>query len=172
VVKPRNSSAIIAIWLATLIAGTACAREPDAYGPLRQRTTQPIPGTLSFVLEPVGDFRPSFDPDAAYANLVERAPGGVTITLATVHDTDFGTTWGPAWVLFARDVCFATSKGDIVSPARSGNDACGDANLWVQAIDARDGRVLGSFTAYDGTTTWMPDREGDPAQVSGTTRFH
>ena len=42
----------------------------------------------------------------------------------------------------------------------------------MQAIDARDGRLLGSFTAYDGTTTWMPDREGDPAQVSGTTRFH
>ena len=171
-VKPRRSSAIIAVWLATVIAGTACAREPDAYGPLRQKTTQPIPGTLSFVLEPVGDFRPSFDPDAAYANLVELAPGRVTITLATVHDTDFGTTWGPAWVLFARDVCFATSKGDIVSPARSGNDACGDANLWVQVIDARDGRSLGSFTAYDGTTTWVPDREGDPAQVSGTTRFH
>ena len=171
-VKPRDSGAIIAIWLATLIAGTACAGEPDAYGPLRQQTTQPIPGTLSFVLEPVGDFRPSFDPDAAYANLVERAPGRVTITLATVHDTDFGTTLGPAWVLFARDVCFAASKGDIVSPARSGNDACGDANLWVQVIDAGDGRSLGSFTAYDGTTTWVPDREGDPAQVSGTTRFH
>ena len=39
-------------------------------------------------------------------------------------------------------------------------------------IDAGDGRSLGSFTAYDGTTTWVPDREGDPAQVSGTTRFH
>jgi hypothetical protein len=172
VVKPRRSGAIIAILLATLIAGTACAREPDAYGPLRQETTQPIPGTLSFVLEPVGDFRPSFGPEAAYANLVERAPGEVTITLAIVHDADFGTRWGPAWVLFARDVCFASSKGDIVSPARSGNDACGDANLWVQVIDAGDGRSLGSFTAYDGTTAWLPDREGDPAQVSGTTRFH
>jgi hypothetical protein len=172
VVKPRRSGAIIAILLTTLIAGTACARKPDAYGLLRQKTTQPIPGTLSFVLEPVGDFRPSFDPDAAYANLVERAPGGVTITLATVHDSDFGTTWGPAWVLFARDVCFANSKGDIVSPARSGNDACSDSNLWVQVIDAGDGRSLGSFGAYDGTRTWVPDREGDPAQVSATTRFH
>ena len=53
-----------------------------------------------------------------------------------------------------------------------GNDACGDANLWVQVIDAGYGRSLGSFTAYDATTTWVPDREGDPAQVSGTTRFH
>ena len=171
-VRPCRLGVIIAIVLATLIVGAACAREPDAYGPLRQRTTQSIPGSLSFVLEPVGDFRPSFEPDTAYANLVERAPGGVMITLATVRDTDFGTTWGPAWVLFARDVCFATSKGDVVSPARSGNDPCGDANLWVQAIDAGDGRTLGSFGAYDGTTTWKPDREGDPAQVSGTTRFH
>jgi hypothetical protein len=155
-----------------VVAGSACAREPDAYGPLRQETAQEIPGTFSFLLEPVGDFRPSFDPAPAYAELLERAPGGVTITLATVHDTDFGTTWGPAWVLFARDVCFATSKGDVVSPARSGNDPCGDANMWVRVIDASEGRSLGSFSAYDGTTTWVPDREGDPAQVGGATRFH
>ena len=158
--------------VATLVAGMACARERDPYGPLRQETNQPIPGTFSFVLEPVGDFRPSFDPSSVYTELLGRAPGEVTITLATVHDTDFGTTWGPAWVLFARDVCFATSKGDVVSPARSGNDACTDANLWVRVIDASDGRSLGSFTAYDTTATWMPDREGEPAQVDGTTRFH
>ena len=54
------------------------------------------PGTLSFVLEPVGDFRPSFDPDAAVRELGRARAGlGVTITLATVYDTDFGTTWGP-----------------------------------------------------------------------------
>ena len=95
-VKPRRSGAIIGIWLATVIAGTACAREPDAYGPLRQRTTQPIPGTLSFVLEPASDFHPSFDPDAVYANLVELAPGRVTITWATDVPGDsqvqYGTT--------------------------------------------------------------------------------
>jgi hypothetical protein len=163
---------VILVSMAALFVGTACAAEPDRYAPLRQATTQPIPGTFSFVLEPVGDFRPSFDPDPEYAELVERAPSGVTITLATVHDTDFGTTWGPAWVLFARDICFATSKGDVVSPARSGNEPCSDANMWVRVIDASDGSSLGSFTAYDGTTTWVPDREGDPAQVAGTTRFH
>jgi hypothetical protein len=163
---------MIAIGLTALFVGAACTGEPDPYAPLRQARTEPIPGTFSFVLEPVGSFSPSFEPDTAYDRLVERAPGRVTITLATVHDTDFGNTWGPAWVMFARDVCFATSKGDVVSPGRSGNDPCSDASMWVQAIDATDGNSLGSFTAYDGTTTWVPDREGDPGQVVGTTRFH
>ena len=164
--------AVIAIWLTALLVGTTCAREPDPFEPLRQATSEPIPGTFSYVLEPVGGFRPSFDPATEYTSLAERTRDRVTITLATVHDTDFGSTWGPAWVFFARDICFASSKGDVVSPARSGNDACSDANMWVQVIDAIDGTPLGSFGAYDGTTTWVPDREGDPSQVAGTTRFH
>lgn len=169
-VNLRTASPVIALGVMALWA-SACSSEPDPYGPLRQATIQPIPGTLSYVLEPVEGFHPSFDPHAAYATLTERAPGAVIITLATVHDTDFGNTWGPAWVLFARGVCFATSKGDVVSPARSGNDGCGETNMWVQVIDAGDGDPLGSFGAYDATTTWAPDREGDPAQVAGTTRF-
>jgi hypothetical protein len=164
--------AVFTVWLTSLIAWTACAHVPDRYESLRQATTEPIPGTFSYELEPVDGFHPSFDPDTAYAKLVERAPGPVMITLATVHDTDFDATWGPAWVFFARDVCFATAKGDVVSPARSGNDACSVANMWVQVIDATSGDPLGSFTAYDGTTTWVPTREGDPAQVAGATRFH
>jgi hypothetical protein len=170
-VNARRWIVPIGMWCVVASVAT-CSSAPDPYGPLRQATTQPIPGTLDFELEPVGDFRPSFDPAAAYDRLVDRASGEVTITLATVKDTDFGKTWGPAWVMFARDVCFAASKGDVVSPARSGNDACTNANMWVQAIDATHGGSLGTFTAYDVTTTWMPDREGDPAQVAGATVFH
>ena len=155
-----------------LLAATACAHGPDTFGPLRQATVEAVPGTLSYELEPVGDYRPQVAPDADYTALIRRTPGTVTLTLATVHDTDFGTRWGPAWVFFARDVCFATSKGDVVSPARSGNDACTDANMWVQVIDATSGATLGSFTAYDGSERWMPERQGDPSQVPGTTRFH
>lgn len=155
-----------------LVAAASCAHGPDTFGPLRQATVEAVPGTLSYELEPVGDFRPQVTPDADYAALAQRTPGTVTVTLATVHDTDFGTRWGPAWVFFARGVCFATSKGDVVSPARSGNDACTDANIWVQAIDATSGATLGSFTAYDGSERWVPQREGDPSQVPGTTRFH
>jgi hypothetical protein len=168
----RREEAVIAICLSVLIVSASCAHGPDPFAPLRQATTEPVPGTFSYELEPVGSFRPSFDPGSVYAGLAERAPGGVAITLATVHDTDFDRTWGPAWVFFARDVCFATSKGDVVSPGRSGNDPCSDANIWVRVIDASDGDSLGSFTAYDGTTRWLPAREGDPAQVAGVTRFH
>jgi hypothetical protein len=155
-----------------VLAATSCAHAPDRFEPLRQATVEAVPGTLSYELEPVGDYRPRVAPDADYTALTQRTPGTVTVTLATVHDTDFGTRWGPAWVFFARDVCFATSKGDVVSPARSGNDACTDANMWVQAIDATSGATLGSFTAYDGSERWVPQREGDPSQVPGTTRFH
>ena len=155
-----------------VLVATSCARAPDPFEPLRQATVEAVPGTLSYELEPVGDYRPEVAPDADYTALAKRTPGTVTVTLATVHDTDFGTRWGPAWVFFARDVCFATSKGDVVSPARSGNEACTDANMWVQAIDATSGKTLGSFTAYDGSERWTPQREGDPSQVPGTTRFH
>ena len=155
-----------------LVAAASCAHGPDTFGPLRQAAVEAVPGTLSYELEPVGDYRPQIAPDADYSELVRRTPGTVTVSLATVHDTDFGTRWGPAWVFFARDVCFATSKGDVVSPARSGNDACTDANMWVQVIDATSGATLGSFTAYDGSERWLPEREGDPSQIPGTTRFH
>jgi hypothetical protein len=163
-------------WFTAVTAGlvmcAACSHGPDTFAPLRQATVEPIPGTFSYELEPVGGFRPEIAPDADYAALTSRTSGTVMVTLATVHDTDFGTRWGPAWVFFARDVCYATSKGDLVSPARSGNDPCSDANMWVQVIDATNGASLGSFTAYDGTGGWTPERRGDPAQVPGTTRFH
>ena len=155
-----------------VLVATSCSRAPDPFEPLRQATVEAVPGTLSYELVPVGNYRPEVAPDADYTALAKRTPGTVTVTLATVHDTDFGTRWGPAWVFFARDVCFATSKGDVVSPARSGNEACTDANMWVQAIDATNGATLGSFTAYDGSERWTPQREGDPSQVPGTTRFH
>jgi hypothetical protein len=171
-VNVRRLGAVVGIWLMVLFGCTACAHGPDPFEPLRQATAEPIPGTFSYVLEPVGGFRPTFDPDATYQGLTKRTTGIVSVTLAIVHDTDFGRTWGPAWVFFTRDVCFATSKGDLVSPGRSGNDACSDANMWVQVIDANDGASLGSFSAYDGTGRWLPDRVGDPSQVAGTTRFH
>jgi hypothetical protein len=157
---------------ACLVAVASCSHGPDTFGALRQATVEAIPGTFSYELLPVGGFRPEVAPDAEYDSLARRTDGTVMVTLATVHDTDFGTRWGPAWVFFARDVCFATSKGDVVSPARSGNDPCSDANMWVQVIDANSGATLGSFAAYDGTGRWAPQRQGDPSQVPGTTRFH
>jgi hypothetical protein len=155
-----------------LAVGVSCSHGPDTFGALRQATVEAVPGTLGYQLEPVGDFRPQIAPDADYAALTRRTDGPVMVTLATVHDIDYGTRWGPAWVFFARDMCFATSKGDLVSPTRSGNDPCSDANMWVQVIDANDGASLGSFSAYDGSERWAPSRAGDPSQVAGTIRFH
>jgi hypothetical protein len=157
---------------AGLVLCVGCSHGPDPFGALRQSSVEAVPGTFSYELEPVGGYRPQIAPDADYAALARRTSGTVMVTLATVHDTDFGTRWGPAWVFFVRDVCFATSKGDVVSPARSGNDPCSDANMWVQVIDASDGASLGSFSAYDGSERWLPTRQGDPAQVTGTIRFH
>jgi hypothetical protein len=156
----------------SLVVGVSCSHGPDTFGALRQATVEAVPGTLGYQLEPVGDFRPEIAPDADYAALTERTDGRVMVTLATVHDIDYGTRWGPAWVFFARDMCFATSKGDLVSPGRSGNDPCSDANMWVQVIDANSGASLGSFSAYDGSERWTPSRAGDPSQVPGTIRFH
>jgi hypothetical protein len=155
-----------------LLAGVSCVHGPDTFGPLRQAAAEAIPGTLSYELEPVGGFRPRVEPGTEYQALARRTTGTVVITLATVLDTDSGTRWGPAWVFFARDVCFASSKGDVVSPARSGNDPCSDANMLVKVVDATNGASLGSFTAYEGTGRWLPDREGDPTQVPGAIRFH
>ena len=53
-------------------------------------------------------------------------------------------------VLARREPDTSRDSRSVVSPARSGNEACTDANMWVQAIDATSGNTLGSFTAYDG----------------------
>ena len=160
------------VMAACLVVAVSCSHGPDTFAALRQATVEAVPGTLGYELEPVGDFRPEIAPDADYSALARRTDGAVMVTLATVHDIDYGTSWGPAWVFFARDVCYATSKGDLVSPTRSGNDPCSDANMWVQVIDASSGASLGSFSAYDGSGRWLPDHAGDPSQVPGTTRFH
>jgi len=165
--RPARSIVAVIVFI-----GVSCSHAPDTFAALRQATIEAVPGTLGYELLPVGDFRPEIAPNEDYAALTGRTDGTVMVTLATVHDIDYGTRWGPAWVFFARDVCYATSKGDLVSPGRSGNDPCSDANMWVQVIDANSGATLGSFSAYDGSERWAPDRSGDPSQVPGTTRFH
>ena len=86
---------------------------------------------------------------------------------------------GPtAWLFVTPHLCFATAKGDLVSPGRFGDgDACTDDNLYVQGVDARTGEVLGGFTAFDTVEGWTPARAGAPAPIevrtqAGTTRLH
>ena len=66
-----------------------------------------------------------------------------------------------AWVVFARDLCFAQSKGDLVSSSRRDpNDVqrCSDRNLWVTMVDPMTGKSLASLGAYDETGRWVPAR--------------
>jgi hypothetical protein len=141
-----------------LLAG-ACGDVP--YAELRQRSSQPIPGTLSASLEPPGDAEPRLDPAAA----IEHAPlpdgTDVDVTLARVHDELEGSDVGPAWVLVARGVCIREDKGELVSDARGAVPgdglACTPSTFLVVAVDALSGKSLFTITGYDDTHTWTPD---------------
>jgi hypothetical protein len=146
-----------------LVVG-ACSGAP--YAELRQRSSQPIPGTLSASLEPPGDADPGLDP----ARAIERAPlpDGieVDVTLARVREQLEGVDVGPAWVLVARGVCVREDKGELVSDARGdvpGDDlACTRATFLLVALDASTGAALFTITGYDESLSWRPDVEADP----------
>jgi hypothetical protein len=76
----------------------------------------------------------------------------------------------PAWVFITPDTCFATAKGDLVSPERSGN-GCTQQNLYVQGVDATTGETLGGFSAFEPPDGWTPAREGTPPSVMATTQL-
>ncbi|HSL11768.1 MAG TPA: hypothetical protein VLA82_10690 [Actinomycetota bacterium] len=140
----------------------ACVDAP--YAELRQRSSQPIPGTLSASLEPPGEADPRLDPSAA----IESAPlpdgADVEIALARVRDAIEGLDVGPAWVLVARGVCIREDKGELVSDARGdvpGDDlACTRSTFLLVAIDAATGASLLTITGYDETLAWRPDVAG------------
>jgi hypothetical protein len=151
------------VLLAVLaIVVTACTETP--YAELRQRSSQPIPGTLSASLEPPGDVDPQLDPAAA----IERAPlpdgADVEISLARVRDELEGVDVGPAWVVVARGLCIREDKGELVSDARGavpGDDlACTRSTFLVAAVDASSGASLFTITGYDETLTWRPNVAG------------
>lgn len=151
-------AAIVALIAAV---AAACSTTPP-YPELRQRSSQPIPGTLSATLEPPGDTSPSLAPDEA----VERAPlpngTAVEVTLARVHDGLQGTDIGPAWVAIARGVCIREDKGELVSDAR-GNDPnnleCTRSTFLLVALDPATGDTLLTLQGFDPTLAWAPDVE-------------
>jgi hypothetical protein len=96
--------------------------------------------------------------------------------LAQVENTTDHTLGPPAWVFVTPHTCYATAKGDLVSPGRTGN-GCTQENLYVQGVDATTGERLGGFSAFDTPTGWSPTRAGTPEVVvattqDGTTRLH
>jgi hypothetical protein len=64
-----------------------------------------------------------------------------------------------AWVVFARNLCFAASKGELVSSSRRDPEdveRCSDANLWIEMVDPMTGESISSTSGYDLTGRWMP----------------
>jgi hypothetical protein len=172
----RSRAAFAAI---VLIVAVGCSQPPpDPYAAYRQTVTEDVPGTLDWQLEPIdADFRAQVDPAQAYQELFsagERA--NAVAILARVTNLSDHSVGPPAWVFVTPRTCYATAKGDLVSPGRTGN-GCTHDNLYVQGVDATTGERLGGFSAYDTPAGWTPSRAGTPAVVlattqAGTTRLH
>ena len=143
-----------------LVAFVACAGEAP-YAALRQATEEEVPGSWGLVLTPPGDVGDVIAPERAVALALRvETPGEVVQTLATVPGHVVGERDGvTAWVVIARNLCFARSKGDLVSSARRDPEdveRCSDRNLWVEILDASTGESLASLGAYDETGRWSP----------------
>jgi hypothetical protein len=168
---------ILAIVLA--LAAGCTSGPPDAYVAYRQVSVEEVPGGFDWELRPIEDasFRASIDPATAYERVygAGKEPEAVAV-LARVANTLEDSLGPPAWVFITPNTCFATAKGDLVSPGRTGN-GCTPENLYVQGVDATTGETLGGFSAYEPPGGWLPDRAGTPPVVEattqlGTTRLH
>ena len=151
--------AVAAVSLLVLLA--ACAGEPS-FAASRQAVEEEVPGSWGLVLKPPpGDLDPAISPRRA-RELALRidAPDEVLATLALVPGAFVGArAETPAWVVMARNLCFAQSKGDLVSSARRDPEdveRCSVRNLWVEIVDPMTGESLGSLGAYDTTGRWAP----------------
>jgi hypothetical protein len=146
----------------SFIAAT-CSGEP-AYGRLRQRAEEEVPGTWGLTLKPPpGDLDPAIGPRRATALAFRVEPDAeVFETLALVPGSFVGSADDMvAWVIFARNICFAQSKGDLVSSSRRDPEdveRCSESNVWVEMIDPMTGESLASLGAYDESGQWLPLR--------------
>ena len=150
-----------ALVLALLILA-GCSSTPPSYPDLRQAAEEEVPGTWGLVLRPPpDDLDPAIAPgEAARLAIRVRTEGEVFHTLAMVPRSFTGDEQDrPAWVVFARNLCFAQSKGDLVSSSRRDPEdveRCSDANLWIEMIDPMTGESLASTSGYDETERWLP----------------
>lgn len=150
------------LLLTALLALAACSGAPPTYPELRQSVQEEVPGTWGLVLRPPPeDLDPAISPrEAARLAIRVPTPGEVFQTLAIVPRSFTGDEEDrPAWVVFARNLCFAQSKGDLVSSSRRDPEdveRCSDANLWIEMIDPMTGESLSSLGGYDGSEDWLP----------------
>jgi hypothetical protein len=168
-----------ALLAAAAILLVACpASPPDPYAAYRQTQTELVPGSFDWELQPVDeDFRAAIGPGEAYEKVYAAGTQpDVTAILGRVYNRVEHTAGPPAWIFVTPDTCFATAKGDLVSPGRTGN-GCAEENLYVQGVDATTGEALGGFSAFLPPGGWTPARAGTPSVVTvttqlGTTRLH
>ena len=145
-----------------LLVVAACSGASPSYPDLRQSAEEEVPGTWGLVLSPPPeDLDPAIAPDEARRLAIRvETEGELFQTLATVPRAFTGDELDPAaWVVFARNLCFASSKGDLVSSSRRDPEdveRCGDANLWIEIVDPMTGESLSSTSGYDQTEHWLP----------------
>ena len=150
--------ALVLVAAMTLVACGSAAPYED----LRQTAEEEVPGSWGLVLSPPpDDLAPAITPERARRLAIRvETPGDVFATLATVPGPFAGaSSERPAWVIFARNLCFARSKGDLVSSARRDPrdvERCSERNIWVEVIDPMTGESLASLGAYDHTGRWTP----------------
>jgi hypothetical protein len=150
-----------AVALALLVLA-ACSSAPSSYPDLRLSAEEEVPGTWGLVLRPPpGDLDPAIAPSEARRLAIRiETDGELFQTLAVVPRSFTGDDQDrAAWVVFARNLCFAQSKGDLVSSSRRDPEdveRCSDANLWIEMIDPMTGESLSSTSGYDETGRWVP----------------
>ena len=161
-----------------VVAVLVSCSDPDPSAPYRLTGAEEVPGSFDWSLLP-----PEDDPEISVADAFGRLPGAGEepssfVALGRVRNEFDGALGPTAWLFITPHLCFATAKGDLVSPGRFGDgDGCTDDNLYVQGVDARTGEVLGGFTAFDTVEGWTPARAGLPSPIdvrtqAGTTRLH
>lgn len=145
-----------------LLVLAACSSEPASYPELRQSVEEEVPGTWGLVLRPPPeDLEPAVAPRQARRLAIRiETEGEIFQTLAMVPRSFTGDEQDrAAWVVFARNLCFADSKGDLVSSSRRDPEdveRCSDANLWIEMVDPVTGESLASTSGYDESEGWLP----------------
>jgi hypothetical protein len=162
---------LVAGLAVAIVAGGGVAwfllRSP-AYASLRLERTQELPGTFGASVDPLSRwFHPSVTPERALSIVEGQAvPARAREILAAVPPATLRATSGPstpAWVIVTPGLCFASSKGDLVSSSRrnpSSVNRCSDRNMWIVMVNAESGKMIGSMSAYDATGSWRPALAG------------
>ena len=157
---------VVVIAVAVVAAGGVAwfVLRPPAYASLRLTRTQELPGAFGASVDPPSRwFDPSISPSRALSIVQGQAvPQRAVEMLAAVPPATLRLSSGgstPAWVIMTPGLCFASSKGDLVSSSRrdpSTVPRCSDQNMWVVMVNASSGKMIASMGAYDATGSWSP----------------